>query len=259
VSHARTLRRRCVPAAVVALSALAGFVPAARAQAPSPAPSATPVDAASFRIPNRKPDVQVVILSLGPGQWAVSTTYPKVVPEAEARGRVKKLLTLTGWHTYGEPRFSNDSTSYKKLPLKGLSSVSFLTPDPVVDVTGGSLDVTPFVRAFADLDHINVTLFPPKDFPAYRGLRSYADKNLDVTLAEGQGSVTYVANIKNHTLDSLTLPRFQDPAAVSPAGDPAAAKDGGKGRGPLVLVLAAAVGAGLVAFAVARAILSRGR
>ncbi|GEM_PF-3393498 len=209
-------------------------------------------------IPNVKPDAQIVVLLLPTGEFEVSSVYPKKVPQKDAEARMRTVLDLTKWKA-GELHYANESTSFSRKPLKNLSSVSFTTQSGVVDPVAGTLDVAPFIRAFRDLNRIHVTYFLPANF-TYRGPREYADKNVDLRLAGGQGTLTYVVNIKNHQLDSVNLPRTQAEAEASAARASASSEPapvpGGFG-GKLALLVAAAAGVGVLIFALTSRVVRR--
>jgi hypothetical protein len=216
--------------------------------------------AAHAQIPGKfVPDVQVVVAPRAGGEWVVSAVYSKRVPRAQAEGRVKRLLGLTGWKgtqfEFEERALERDA---KKLPadieplppVPVMSSLTFLTGGKVVDMADGTMPLEPFARAYRDLNRIHVTYLVPGKF-AFKGLRRFADNNVDIALSEGQGAWTYVVNIKNHRLDSLGLPRYEvlkseravQSAQASPGGLRARKTLFGTG---LVVLLAA--GAGAVAY-----------
>lgn len=249
-------RRRCrgAAAAVAALSLLpaaTAFAQGASAgSAPPPVPDAqvTPeiaAEAQSARIPAERPQAQIVVIGMPDGQWAVASSYPKQVSQEEALGRLRKLIEVSGWKPNGDVKISDSAAPGESGGTK-LSSASFTTANPVVDVANGRLPLEPFVRAFSDLSRINVTVFPPPGF-TFNGLGDYSDKNVEVGLAPGQGTFTYVVNIKNHTPQSLSLPRQPSGTSGGATGQPAAM------AAVVFLALAAAAGT----FVAARAITAK--
>jgi hypothetical protein len=173
------------------------------------------------------PDVQVVAIPLPTGEWAVSSVYNGKVPRAEAQARQQSLAQLTGWRihdvTYedrglglqrrdGKPVRPGSAADADAPTDRVLTSVSFQTPAHIVDFSDGTVDVSPWARAFRDKERVHLTfLLPPGARFSYRGLRHYAGPDLQVDLAPAQpGALTYVLQIKNHQMGALTLPRYQE-------------------------------------------------
>jgi hypothetical protein len=205
------------------------------------------------------PDVQVVVVPFGGGQWAVSAVYPKRIPRAQAEGRVQRLLSLTGWKgaqfAFEDRALERVATNVKLEdgplpPVPVMSSLTFLTRGKVVDTADGTMPLEPFARAYRDLNRIHVTYLVPGKFP-FKGLRRFTDNNVDIALSEGQGAWTYVVNIKNHRLDALGLPRYE---VLKPERTVQSAQDdtGGLNARKTVfgtgLVVLLAAGAGAVAY-----------
>lgn len=159
----------------------------------------------------RIPDVQVIAFPLPTHEWAVTTVYPKVVSQADAQGRVNRLLALTGWKANGM-EFKNKALerAASDTPKAAvMSSVTFRTTGGVVDLVDGTMPLVPFARAFRDLQRVHITYIIPGKTFTFRGIRQFSDNNLDLSLSQGQGAYTYVLNIKNHNLDALQLPRYE--------------------------------------------------
>lgn len=148
--------------------------------------------------PNTQPDVQIVVLPLPTGTYAVSSVYPKRVPKAVAQGRIDRLLALTKWKATNR-KFSDAPAVPNPLrddqtPKGKLSAASFETTGTIY-ADDGSINWDPFLRAFGDVRRINLVCFTGTDF-AYRGPVSFESTRIAFSASAAQGTVAAVANIK---------------------------------------------------------------
>ena len=234
--------RHSLPIRLFAALLLAAPLPvAAFAQA-----SATP---AAVSVAASRPDVQIVVLVLPTGSYAVSSVYPTQVPQAAAQARIARLLKLTGWHATNR-RFSDVSPDAKRSLVK-LSAASFETGDAVIG-TDGTVDWEPFLRAFGDVRRVNVACFTPANW-LYKGATQFDSPRLSLTVTPVPGSVTLAAAIKQPALDQAP---FGVPSADALEPAPSArhvARSGTASGSPLVIgALLAAVSAALLYFSVSR-------
>lgn len=186
---------------------------AAVALAQSPAPAAPAMSATV-------PDVQILVApGPSPSSWLVAAVYPREVPRTAVTNQLGQLVSVSGW-SMGAPQFTDKSLDPTKPSgtenNPRMSSVSFQATGNLVDYRDGTLALEPFIRAYRDLNRLNVTFLVPGQFN-FQGLRSYSDKNIALMLSGEQGAFTYVVNIKNHQLDVLNLPKRQaDVVATAP-------------------------------------------
>jgi hypothetical protein len=198
------------------------------------------------------PDAQIMV---APGMqtegWSVAVVYPKSVSHADSAKALKQLALITGWK-FDAPKFEDKRLNdLSGKPSGVMSSVSFHTTANLVDYRTGVLTLEPFLRAYRDLNRVNVTYIVPGTF-VVRSLPSFSDKNIEIALSGQEGLFTYTANIKNHELGALNLP-MQSAAVSEPKESVAPAQS--PRRLPwlsLSLIGLAAVLAALLAFFVAR-------
>lgn len=233
---------------------LATASPSAIAQSAPPAPREPVVQTPPPAISNTKPDVQIVVLGLPTGTYAVSSVYPKQVPKAVAQGRIDKLLALTKWPSTSR-KFSDAPAVPNPLrddstPKGKLSAASFETTGAVY-ASDGTIDWEPFLRAFGDVGRINIVCFTGPEF-AYTGPLAFDNDRITFSASAGEGTVAVVANIKKPEPSpaSFGLPKQQQPAtAVAPAqGHAKKSNDANRVVG-IILVALAATGIALVIYA----------
>lgn len=164
------------------------------------------------------PDVQIMVAP-GLGAWSVAAVYPKQVSRAESEARLKRLSALTGWKLerleFEDKRLDRSATNStdpeirkatKSIgPSPVMSSASFQTSANLVDYTQGTLALEPFLRAFRDMNRVNVTYLIPGQF-AYRGPQKFSDSRVEIGLSAVEGAYTYQTLVKDHTFESLNLP-----------------------------------------------------
>lgn len=164
------------------------------------------------------PDVQILVAP-GLGNWSVAVVYPKQVTHAATEARLKRLGDLTGWKfekpEYEDKRLDRDSVSSadpeirKQAKVVGpapvMSSVSFQTSANLVDYQQGTLALEPFLRAFRDLNKVNITYLIPGQF-VYQGPRQFSDAKVEFGLSAQEGAYTYQALLKDHQFEQLNLP-----------------------------------------------------
>jgi hypothetical protein len=202
----------------------------------------------------RMPDVQVVAFPLPTREWAITTVYPKVVRRSLAEGRVKTLLNRAGWKATGmefkDKALERVADNAPKTEV--MSSLTFRTAGRVVDLADGTMPLESFARAFRDLERVHITYIVPGPHFAFRGIRQFADNNVEISLSQGQGAYTYLLNIKNHNLENLRLPRYET-LKTGQETESARAEPAPKAGIPPVLfgtglAVLLAVGAGAVAY-----------
>ena len=164
------------------------------------------------------PDVQIMVAP-GLGAWSVAAVYPKAVPHAQTEARLKRLEALTGWKLekieFEDKRLdrsamdSQDPSIQREVKSIGaapvMSSASFQTGATLVDPAQGTLALEPFLRAFRDMNRINVTYLISDKF-TYKGPRQFSDNRLDMALSAQGGAYTYQVQLKDHKFDTLNLP-----------------------------------------------------
>jgi hypothetical protein len=233
---------------------LASPLPSAIAQSQTPAPKEAVAQSAQPTISNTKPDVQIVVFGLPTGTYAVSSVYPKQVPKAVAQGRIDKLLALTKWQAKSR-KFSDAPAVPNPLrdettPKGQLSAASFETTGAIYG-SDGAIDWEPFLRAFGDVNRINIVCFTGPEF-AYSGPVAFDSERVTFSASGGQGTVAVVANIKKPEPSPALfgLPKYrQADAVVAQAQVPAKKSNGTNRVVGVILVALAATGIALVIYA----------
>lgn len=163
------------------------------------------------------PDVQIMVMP-GPSGFNVATVYPHQIPHAESDQRLKRL-ELSGWHVehvvYEDRRLERSASASKDPKIRKaaqsvgaapiMSSASFQIAAPIIDYTQGTLALEPFLKAFRDVQRVNVTYLVPGQF-TFRGMRQYADNRVEVSLSALEGAYTYQVTLKDHRFETLNLP-----------------------------------------------------
>jgi hypothetical protein len=221
------------------------------AQEKTTAPSPPPAESISTAT---VPDVQIVISPDPSGQWVVAAVYPNKTDRKKAEDRAKEMLTLGKWKGSGL-LFENKALERTDNPkgmaaLPVMSSVTFSTPGNIVNYADGTVSLEPFIRAYRDLDKINLLFLIPGTFK-YRGPKSYQDNDIEMLYVSGGSALTYVVQVKNHSLGALQLPRFEPTASVASSAQKG--KSGaGKSAKMIGVIVLAVVAAGLAFFGVQR-------
>ena len=201
------------------------------------------------------PDVQIVVSPDPTGQWVVAAVYPSKTDRKKAEARVKEMLSLGQWKGNGLS-FENkalDRVDEVKgaAPLPIMSSAAVTTPGNIVHYADGTIPLEPFIRAYRDLNRINILFLVPGTFK-YRGPHRYRDDDIEVTYASGGAAFTYVVLIKNHGLKTVHLPQVEA-ATASVAPTAKAGKSGPNKTVKMVAVIGLALlAAGLAFFGVQR-------
>lgn len=215
------------------------------------------------------PDVQIMVAP-GLGNWTIAVVYPRQVSHAETEARLKRLTAITGWKLdkleFEDKRLdrnaleSRDPSVQRAAKKVGtapvMSSVSFHTTANLVDSAQGTLTLEPFLRAFRDMNRINVTYLIFSPF-TYRGLRQFTDNRVEIALSAQEGAFTYQAQLKDHTFEQLNLPTKD---VAKQESYRAAENTNGPGRKLLLgtgLVALLALGVAGIAYAVAQRFLHR--
>lgn len=185
------------------------------------------ISSAQAQQTTQMPDVQIMVMP-GPSGFNVATVYPHQIPHAETNQRLKRL-ELSGWQVQGltyedrpleRTRRSSKSPSVSKAakdsaPAPIMSSASFQLNAPVVDYAQGTLALEPFLKAFRDVQRVNVTYLVPGQF-TFRGMRQYADNRVEVSLFAQEGAYTYQVVLKEHNFESLNLPLLEGAGQENP-------------------------------------------
>lgn len=184
------------------------------------------------------PDVLALIIQRPEIGDQVNLTYPHTVPHAQAKADVQALAQTGGWTV------SDLSITDAAPPMHGktgpMTSVVFTAPGLIQGETH-RLPMEAFITAFRTQKHLRVVFITASNF-TFEGTRSFADKDLTLTLDQRGNVFNYDVQILNSALSKVDL------SAPAPAVRAA--------RSPLLLflglfLLAAAVGA-LVYFLTAR-------
>ncbi len=217
--------------AALALSPLAVFAqgdPAAQVAPPNAPARAT------------SPDVEIVVIVLPTGDYAVSSVYPGQVPQAAAQARINRLLSLTKWRAVHR-KFSDAPAASNLLRDDAhakLSAASFET-DGGVYAADGTIDWEPFLQAFGDLRRVNIVCFTGPGF-TYGGPVAWDSERIAFSATAAPGAVSATAVIKKPEANAsrFGLPRFGTVVAKAPVAAVGAAKEGGRGRDAKILLLA---------------------
>lgn len=158
-----------------------------------------------------EPDVLVFIQLTGTNMDFVSFTYPKVVSKTQAMTHLNRVTAETGWQAL-DLRITNNSLL--KSGSNPMTSVEFVTPQAVKLELGG-LPVEPFVKAFKDLNHIELVYATPPNF-IFQGLRQFENKYVKIVLQRGTNTYRYLITIKDSNFETLGLPFLQPETPSAP-------------------------------------------
>lgn len=205
-------------AVAVGLIAIVGGLEIRPSQAGDETPP-SPATSTAVSIPTAiAPDVQIVVSPDPTGQWVVAAVYPNKTDQKKAEARAREMLTLAQWKGSGllfeNKGLDRVEESKDAAPLPMMSSVTVTTPGNIVHYANGTIPLEPFIRAYHDLNRLNILFLVPGTFK-YRGPHSYRDDDIEMTYASGGSAFTYVVLVKNHGLKTLHLPQFE--AAVASA------------------------------------------
>ena len=183
----------------------------------------------------QKPEAQVICAPGLPGRWQVTVSIQKDEPKAALEARLKAISTALGG------RAGAQATQKIAAGPTTLSTLSFVTTAPLADASG-LLVLEPFIVALHEFSRVQITYMVPDVF-TYTGSPSFERNGVKVALTKQPGVLNFLAEIANHQVDALPVPRAADP---TPAPKP---QSGGSGRIFQVgLVILLALGAGLIAF-----------
>lgn len=210
---------------------------------------------------NTQPDVQIVVLALPTGTYAVSSVYPKQIPKAVAQGRIDRLLALTKW-TATNRKFSDapatpNPLSDSRTPKGKLSAASFETTG-MVYAADGTINWEPFLRAFGDVRRINMVCFTATDF-AYRGPVSFESDRVSFSASAGEGTVAAVANLKKPEPSPAVfgLPQYRQDDTPAKKTPNRSKKNDGNRAVYIVFIALAATGVGLILYALASRLVTK--
>ena len=183
----------------------------------------------------QKPEAQVLCVPGLPGRWQVTVSVQKDEPKAALDARLKSLTTALGGK-------SGAQTTQKIAagPVM-LSTLSFVTTAPLAKADG-SLVLEPFILALREFSRVQITYNVPDVF-TYTGSPSFEKGGVKVTLTKQPGALNFLAEIANHQVAALPVPRAADPTPAPARSAPASGRILGT-----ALVILLALGAGLVAF-----------
>ena len=189
--------------------------------------------------PSGVPDVLIWIDARNAGASAVSITYPKVVPKAQAEADLANLLRETGW---GAASVNITEGSVMKTGEFPMTSVEFMTPSVVQN--DGILPVEPMARAFRNVKNIEVQYLTPATF-YFRGWGNFENKYVKITLNRGNNSYRYSIRIKDAGFKSLGLPKL---ATQGNAGNDAVGRRSGVTLITTILIVMLALMAATLAY-----------
>lgn len=242
---------------LAATLAIVGIGPAAVAQTPE----STPAAATAPATPEEKPDVVALTFPLPNGQYMISMVYPGKVQRSLVESRAKRLLTITGWQggnfEYEDKAIDGVAAQWEGGKAPVMSSVTFLVSGAPLNPVDGTIVLESFLLAMRDLNTVHLTFATPSNF-VYHGPKQHKNEAVEISCSAGQGSVSCVAKINDHTAEKLNLPLV----GVEETGD-ALATDKSKGAMPkvpvvtIVFAFLAAMTAGIGVFLLARRIVTR--
>lgn len=183
----------------------------------------------------QKPEAQVLCVPGFQGRWQVTVSVQKDEPKTALEGRMKSLTNALGG------RAGAQSTQKIAAGPVTLSTLSFVTTAPLAKADG-SLVLEPFILALREFSRVQVTYNVPDVF-SYTGSPSFEKNGVKVALTKQPGALNFMAEIANHQVEALPVPRAADPTPVPKR------ESGGSGRiFGVGLVILLALGAGLIAY-----------
>lgn len=223
-------------------------VPAMPVSAQNPGVQPAPTTALSS-----KPDVVILIFPTSNGQYAVSAVYSKQVPQKQTEDSIQQVLAVAKWQGMGFSYQNKSSSQAAKafgIEDRGpMSSITGFISGSILN-TDGSLSLGPFLMGFRDQNTVQLMIHTTEGF-VYRGPRAFNDPRVDFTCEQKEGALICMANIKDHRMEELTLPRFDSATDPNNSG-PARPAEGGNNALKLGAIIAASLAVGVAVFLLAR-------
>jgi hypothetical protein len=212
---------------------------------------------ASTPVAAQRPDLVVLAFPFPGGTWMLSTVYPGKESKERAEDRVQRLLKIAQWEGKDlkfEERALEQTGKEWGVEAPVMSSITFSTTGALVSGEG-TLALEPFLLAFRDLETIHLTVAVPQGF-TYMGVQQFADNRVAFSCKAGEGAISCMAKIKDHSIERLDLPQFQSQVTeqtVSSKGNAQSANT------PLIIgfALMASLAAGVGVFLLVRRFLVR--
>jgi hypothetical protein len=88
-----------------------------------------------------------------------------------------------------------------------MSSATVLVTGAPLNPIEGTIALEEYLLALRELNTVHLTFATPPNF-VYRGPRQHKNEAVEISCSAGQGSVSCVAKINDHTAEKLNLPRF---------------------------------------------------
>ena len=132
----------------------------------------------------------------------VSFTYQKTLDRSEAETQLGSLLRETGW-TASDINIED----VKMADGSATTTVEFSTLG-TVNVSSGTFPLEPIIKAFKDLDYLELQFVLPAQFD-FRGIRDYENKYVKIALKRGTNAYGYSIFIKDRSFRTLDLPLVQ--------------------------------------------------
>ncbi len=153
------------------------------------------------------------------GEDRVTFTYSAAVSDAQAMKDFLAYSKITS-RTLHDVQVSTDRTPLSGVQSPKMTCVTFTTAD-VIRSTVPYFDLSPFIETMKAYRHQRLIFVTPNGFQ-FSGLRTYKDRNVDITLdqmsAHGGTTFTYNVNVIDSNFQSLHLPTWQaDPAVLKVA------------------------------------------
>ncbi len=254
------IRKSGVMLFLAATLTMIGISPAAIAQTSNNG-SGAPVAATIPAALEEKPDVVALTFPLPNGQYMISMVYPDKVERARVENRANRLLEIAHWQgtnfEYEDKAINGVAADWEGGKAPVMSSVTFLVNNAPLNPVDGTIALEEYLLALRDLNTIHLTFATPPNF-VYHGPRQYKNEAVAISCSAGQGSVSCVAKINDHTAEKLNLPRVVTEDTEKDAGNEKA-----KSTSPrvpvttVVFALLAAMTAGIGVFLLARRIVTR--
>jgi hypothetical protein len=253
-------RWRSGPRAAFVLLTLIFALAGASAQTPKPgAGGAAPAGAQDIAAANGQPDVVIMVFPLSNGQYTISASYAKETPKRQTEDAIQQVLAAGGWQgsnfSYDNRPMTRTAKDFGFPERKGnISSITGFVKGAILG-DDGTLSLGPFLMGFRDVTNVHLMVAAPKEY-VYRGPTSYADQRVEFTCAGKEGGVVCTAKIKDHKMEELTLPRYEN-APDAPAKDARPASGDGGNALKIGAIVAASLAVGVAVFLLARRAMTR--
>jgi hypothetical protein len=208
-----------------------------------------------------KPDA-LILVQPSRGSAEVVVVFPHTIPHQDAKARIVKLGTISGWtikavsvtdqtiETGGAPGVGGRRTVGKQTEI-----TASLSPAP--QFAGNAFVLQPYLEAFSDLGRIELLYVFPRD-SRFVGIRELDNPDLSLRLINPGGPYRYVVDFKRHGGKIANLPLTQPVAGSNniaasnrPAATPPAERTDHTAR-TLLLIFGIATISGILAYAFLR-------